>query len=264
MRKGNKMPVVEEIFSNMKRAGLAACTSWFIGFPTETREEAWQTYAFIHEHRDVVALSVYTGTFMIGGDTDVVLNPDRYGVRVKKNETGGFDWEYKESFDEWDLAPWNEAFTVRSDIVLLNHGCFVLYHAERPGTVLGVTGFGRIGRLAVEIPDLESAVPFVPPGNRIKAYRFDASQREGDLLPGAKPFYRAYVARSGWIFPVDTLTQEIFSRVDGHTSFREIAKKTGSPMDKVIRTAGIMIDRGILAGLLDLPDTYGTATHDRR
>ena len=256
MRKGNKMDVVEEIFKNMKTAGLNACTSWFIGFPTETRSEAMDSYRFIHEHRDVICLSVYTGTFMIGGDTDVVLNPDRYGIKVALNDRGGYDWEHTGDFEPWDLKPWNEAFTARSDIVLLNHGHYVLYHAERPGTVLETTGFGRVGRLAFEIPDIAAAVPFIPPGNRIRSYCFDPAPGKDDLVPGEKSFLLAYVARSGWIFPVDELTQKIFERVDGQTSLGRIAEETGEPKEEALKTAGIMIDRGMIAGWIDLPEGY--------
>jgi hypothetical protein len=259
MRKGNKMDVVAEIFKNMKKAGLNACTSWFIGFPTETRSEALDTYRFIHEHRDVICLSVYTGTFMIGGDTDVVLNPNRYGIHVTPNDRGGYDWEHVGNFEHWDLKPWNESFTVRSDIVLLNHGNYVLYHAERPGTVLQTTGFGRIGRLAFEIPDLEAAVPFVPPGNRIRSYRFDPAPGNGDLVPLENPFLLAYVARSGWIFPVDELTKKIFERVDGRTPLGNIIEAIGGPKEQALKAASTMIDRGMIAGWIDLPEGYGTA-----
>jgi hypothetical protein len=202
----------------------------------------------------VVVLSVYTGTFMIGGDTDVVLNPDRYGIRVTPNERGGFRWAHKdETFKTWDLPYYNAAHTVRSDIVLLNHGHFVLYHAERPGTVLNTTGFGRIGRLAREIPSLEEARPFVPPGNRIRGYRFDPAPGEGDLHPGKEPYRLAYVARSGGIFPADPLTQAIFDRADGETALETIAEKTGYPREKILETASLLIDQGLIAGWIDLP-----------
>lgn len=253
MQKGNKMDVVEAIFRNMKEAGLTACCSWFIGFPTETEMEAWQTYDFLHRHRDVVALSVYTGTFMIGGDTDVLLHPEKYGVRVIPREIGGYDWEHTGEFDAWDLEPYNEAFTVRSDIVLLNHGCFALYHAERPGTVLKITGFGRIGRLAREIPEPRKAQPFVPPGNRMMACRFDRFAEDGDLLPGNGPFHLVYVARSGRIYPADDLMVKILSLADGRASLGEIRDRLNEPWEMVLECAGPMIDKGIIAGWVEEP-----------
>ncbi len=256
MRKGNKMHIVEEIFTNMKKAGLGASASWFIGFPSETRSEAWESYEFLHRHRDVVALSVYSGTFMIGGDTDVLLNPDRYGVTVSRMENGSYDWKMKGEFDVWDTGPWNEAFTVRSDIVLLNHGHFVLYHAQRPDTVLRTTGFGRIGRLAREIPDLSAAEPSIPQGNSIKAYRFDPSPGKGDLEPAEEPVHLAYVARSGTAFRLDPLSAEIFCSVDGQTPLGKTAEKAGRDQEEVLQAARGMIDRGIISGWIDLPEEY--------
>ena len=259
MRKGNRMEVTDAILANLKRAGMQACTSWFIGFPTETLEEMLDTYRYIHAHRDVIALSVYSGTFMIGGDTDVVKHPDRYGVRVRPAPGGGYEWEHVDpDFPRWDAAPWNEAFFARSDIVLLNHGCFVLYHDVRPGTVLRITGFGRIGRLAFEIEDPAGFAPFVPPGNRVLECRFDPvpsrTGAAGDLLPGEGPFHLAYAARSGWVFPLDELSAEIFRRADGRTPLRGIARALGAPLEAVLERAGPMIDRGILGGWIDLPE----------
>ena len=261
MRKGNRMEVTDAILANLRRADMQACTSWFIGFPTETREEMLDTYRYLHTHRDVIALSVYSGTFMIGGDTAVVKNPDRYGIRVRPGPGGGYVWEHADpEFPRWDLKSWNEAFFARSDIVLLNHGCFVLYHDARPGTVLRITGFGRIGRLAFEIKDLAGFAPFVPPGNRVMDCRFDpkadGKEGPGDLLPGKEPFHLAYVARSGWVFPLDGLAAKLFRRVDGRTPLREIARALGAPVEAVLERAAPMIDRGILGGWIDLPESY--------
>jgi len=253
MRKGNKIPVVKEIFTNMKKSGLSASCSWFIGFPTETEEEAWRTYKLLHEHRNVVALSVYTGTFMIGGDTDVLLNPDRYGINVSRNELGNIVWEHKVDFKPWDLKYYNEAFTARSDIVLLNHGCFVLYHSEKPDSVLHITGFGRIGRMAREINDLEAAKPFRPEGNRINSYKFDPTPGQGDLVPGKSRYLLAYIARSGWIFPADEITLDIFNMADGETAIGEMIEKLNYDKEIVLDHAKKMIDQGLIAGWIDLP-----------
>ena len=51
MNKGNTPENMLDILKNMKHAGINSILSCLIGFPTETREEAWDSIEFLYKYR---------------------------------------------------------------------------------------------------------------------------------------------------------------------------------------------------------------------
>lgn len=52
MRKGNTPENMLQVLKNMKNAGIQSILSCLIGFPTETKEEAWESIRFLKENRE--------------------------------------------------------------------------------------------------------------------------------------------------------------------------------------------------------------------
>jgi hypothetical protein len=64
MRKGTNREVSQRVLNQCHEAGIASNVMLFIGFPSETEEEAWQTLQFILENRSKVDM-VSLGTFQL-------------------------------------------------------------------------------------------------------------------------------------------------------------------------------------------------------
>jgi anaerobic magnesium-protoporphyrin IX monomethyl ester cyclase len=84
--KMNKKNTVEgdmSILTSCSNAGLAVNMQTFIGFPTETHEEAEATIKFLVENEKAI-FSYGFGTFQLFKDTPVFNDPDRYGIRISQ------------------------------------------------------------------------------------------------------------------------------------------------------------------------------------
>ncbi len=89
--KGNHIDEVDGMLNNLKASGIEASVFWFVGFPTETEEEAYKTYDFIQDRRDRIALSSYTGTYDLLPGQPIFHEPDRYGIDISRREDGFYD-----------------------------------------------------------------------------------------------------------------------------------------------------------------------------
>ncbi len=244
--KGNDLVRVDTILALMKTAGIRAGVSWFIGFPTETPEEALSTYDFVHQRQDRVALSVYAGTFILGRDTLVYAHPDRFGIRILEQEDGGIDFEMQDGARHYDRTELDNAFKARGDLPLLNHGGYLLYAANCPERLRAITGQGRRGSIATRITNLGSQVPRLSDGVRIMTYRFNPFAP--DLASAQSPARVAYYSKTGMHFPLEPVEEEILRCVE----------QGGATIDRIVerlepRHAGVrdracrMVDRGLLS-----------------
>ncbi|MGE3978671.1 MAG: radical SAM protein [Nitrospira sp.] len=71
-------------------AGIWTHCMGFLGFPGETKEEAWQSVQFLEQNKDHVH-SLGFGTFDLGRHNPVAKHPEKWGVTAYKNP-------------DWDLA----------------------------------------------------------------------------------------------------------------------------------------------------------------
>lgn len=77
MKKGNSPDNMLRVLKNMKKAGIQSILSCLIGFPTETREEAWESIQFLKANREWYYW-VYIVHF--GLISDMCQEADIYGV----------------------------------------------------------------------------------------------------------------------------------------------------------------------------------------
>ena len=96
MRKNNSVENDQRVLDGCFQAGIAVNMQSFVGFPTETREEALQTIAFLlsNEHR---IASIGFGVFTLFEGTPIYKEPALFGLRdvrraAKDSAFGGCDY----------------------------------------------------------------------------------------------------------------------------------------------------------------------------
>jgi anaerobic magnesium-protoporphyrin IX monomethyl ester cyclase len=85
MDKGTQVADFGRVIQNCTKAGIGVNLMAFIGFPTESEEEACMTTDFMLTYRDYID-SVALGQFVLQPGSKVDLDPGRYGVTVIKRE----------------------------------------------------------------------------------------------------------------------------------------------------------------------------------
>ncbi|HEX6881766.1 MAG TPA: radical SAM protein [Planctomycetota bacterium] len=245
--KGNDLDDVEQILALMKKYGIRAGTSWFIGFPGESEAEADLTYDFIGLRRDRIQFSNYTRVFDIGDDTIINDHPERFGIEIFETTPGVLDYRYKDGTEHWDRDERDQAFYVRSDFVLVkNH--VELHYAKIPvPEALRITGQYRAGPLLRQVA--REALPFA---------RFQATPqlalREYDqhpLDPGRGRFAVVSHAGSGARFEIDQDGIALLRALDQPRTFHDLAARLGLPTERVGHLLELASNRGFVRILVD-------------
>jgi radical SAM superfamily enzyme YgiQ (UPF0313 family) len=245
--KGNDIERVDVILSLMQKNRIQAGVSWFIGFPTATPQEDLTTYDFVASRDDRVALSVYAGTFMLGRDTLVYANPERYGIQIVEKDDGSVDYQMKDGTHHYDRTELDYAFRARGDLPLLDHGGYLLYAAHKPELLRNITGLGRYGRLARDYHDLPSRRPRLADAIRFRDYRYNPFAPDDASM--AQPVRVAFNEKTGMHFPLESVEVAILDAADGRTFDAiadQVARRTGRARDAVATTIARLIDRGLL------------------
>lgn len=79
--KGVQIAEVESILTDLARHGIAAQMMGFTGFPTESGEEAAETYEFLKRHRELWSIAAI-GNFMLTPGSIVAKVPERFGIEL--------------------------------------------------------------------------------------------------------------------------------------------------------------------------------------
>ncbi len=247
--KGNDLARVDRILENMHNTGLKAGVSWFIGFPGETPEEAAVTYDFVESRRDRIAISVYAGTFMLGADTLVFADPERYGIEIKRSETGGWDYSYTDGREYYDREALDRGFRARSDLPLLCHGAYLLYATNKVEDLEKVTGLGRFGPIAREMIDDESHVLEHNPAFSQRQYQYnamaDVPTDGADVAPS--PVTALMLLKNGQTWVLDEFEQSLVDLVDGKRSIADILATVGDEQrERALACLAGLVDRALL------------------
>jgi len=98
MDKGIDVNDVRRILRNFKEAGIIANLFCIIGFPGETREEAYATRDFIIENRKYLTGEISLAPFYLQLDTRIMKNPGKYKIRsVDRGDDLKLDLDYEVS-----------------------------------------------------------------------------------------------------------------------------------------------------------------------
>ncbi|MFT7678789.1 MAG: anaerobic magnesium-protoporphyrin IX monomethyl ester cyclase [Planctomycetota bacterium] len=81
MKKGQSMKATIEVATNCAEAGISVTFYAMVGFPSETREEAQATLAFLQEHSNIVR-EVSLQTFHIDEVAETYRDPGKFGIEI--------------------------------------------------------------------------------------------------------------------------------------------------------------------------------------
>lgn len=89
---------VIKILKNFNETGIIPNIFCMIGFPTETREEAFKTRDFILENKEYLKGEISLDPFMLQLNTPILKNPDKYKIiPIERDEDFPVDIDYKVS-----------------------------------------------------------------------------------------------------------------------------------------------------------------------
>lgn len=88
MKKGTHVDIAAQVLAKSHKAGIRNATYIMFGFPTETKEEFFDTITFLKQNQDAIDL-VTTSIFGLQKGGKVYANPDAYGISkvVEKERT---------------------------------------------------------------------------------------------------------------------------------------------------------------------------------
>ncbi len=89
MDKGIDIDLVEDVLRSCSSAGISVGVNAFVGFPSETLEEAWQTAEFIRAHTEIAYASL--GLFGLARGSRV-FRDFAYNNLGKVEERSDLDW----------------------------------------------------------------------------------------------------------------------------------------------------------------------------
>ena len=195
--KDNDLKEVDRVLSNMAQAGIFACMTWFIGFPTETEGEARLTFDYIRHKGPEIALSAYCGVYHLLPDQPLFYQQNKLGIEVEQNEHGGYIYRYMDGSLPYDRTEYHQGYEARSDSKLLHHGAYLLYADRCPDRLKELTGPHRAGPLARHVPSLAATRVVRNPSAVLKPFPRDIAQ---DFTQPPQAFSLAYHKMSGEIF----------------------------------------------------------------
>lgn len=141
MKKGTTAERMAQILEMCHQAGIAVEAGVFTQFPSETVEEAEDTYRFIANHRHVLTRAD-VGSFRLLKGAPVVDHPDTYGITITNNPVKR--WYHLEYTDptprpvlEGVLSPMEKIQQLYPEVALIDVPEDILYTSEKGANVFG-------------------------------------------------------------------------------------------------------------------------------
>lgn len=206
-------------------SGLAVNMQTFIGFPTETREEAMKTIDFLINNKDYL-ISFGFCTFDLCQDTPVYDNPERFGITIQRSldedlffesfkfeQSSGMTRDEVESLNEEASNRLTKAYRGRTNYLCRTAGAHVLLHLSHY-SLEEMNGFwkkkaeGRVLRSALPDDAVVRARPSI-----LTSHPFDPRHSFG---------HRALDTESGEEFGLSPEEQRLMEMCDGRRSAKEI------------------------------------------
>lgn len=134
MGKGNDLNRIETILDRLSAANISVGVFFFVGFPTESEEDARETWRYLARRRDRIHFTGYIGTFGLGHDVPVYKDPTPYGIDIVTTAAGDIGYKRHDGLD-WDAEYLHQTFSAHGDLYLIESGAALLYSKNRPELV---------------------------------------------------------------------------------------------------------------------------------
>ena len=131
MDKGNDLAQIDVILDRLGEVGINVGVFFFIGFPTETEDDARETWRYLIRNRERIAYAGYIGTFGLGHDVPVFKTPERFGIDVVYDEAGNPQYQRRDGKD-WNFDSLHNAYAARSDLFMIENSIALLYSHQNP------------------------------------------------------------------------------------------------------------------------------------
>jgi anaerobic magnesium-protoporphyrin IX monomethyl ester cyclase len=82
MQKGYQLADLPAMLRNLRDAGVSVELLWFLGFPTQTREDVLTTVRWLVDNRHTFGMSAFVGDYFLHPDTEVFERPQDFGVTI--------------------------------------------------------------------------------------------------------------------------------------------------------------------------------------
>lgn len=243
MDKGITKETAVEICRNSHNAGIWNHIYTFLGFPTESREEAQETIDFLLDNRDIIN-SFSLGSFVFNKGTLLIDDPESYGIKSYDNGPNT-DFCLAYNYGVYSGLAANEAIelseTARSrileeystrEIFKLNYEDILLYlsHYENKDSLLNILSSKKDKK--PNLPNMlvtKKSIPKIKRNIIIDAIRFNiadiACNIEDNLNKIAYPdkYSVMFNSASGQIMTINPLVMEVLCLCDGKRSIQQIA-----------------------------------------
>lgn len=107
MHKNFTIEEAKRVIDNTYKAGIAVCTNWIVGFPTENEENFNQTLDFIRSNYKYLRNNIMVNSFILKGNSVLFNEQERFGIVSDENRNwnsqGGLNTKEKrrKRFDEF-------------------------------------------------------------------------------------------------------------------------------------------------------------------
>ncbi len=255
MEKGTDSETAVEVCKNVYNAGIWNHLYTFLGFPTESAEEAQQTIDFLITHKDVIH-SFNIASFLLNKGAQVVRCPQKYGITsINPGPAPDFTLAYDYTVSSGlTCAEATEMSNIYREKVIelydnkaafkLDYEEILLYlsHYRESDLLLKNLTPGNTDTAASHKAVVQKSVPRLKSNIAVDNLKFNIvdiaggrSPNDGSIYPN--PASILFDAVSGRILSVNPLVMEIITLCDGKRSVRQIAytlsQKYDAPFQKV-------------------------------
>ncbi|MEC7641595.1 MAG: radical SAM protein [Nitrospinota bacterium] len=245
--KGNKNAEIDIMLDNMAAAGIGTSLTWFIGFPTETEEEADYSYDFIDTRRNKVTLSAYTGTYNLLPDQPLFYDQDHYQIKIHRNADGGYYFTYQDGSSPYDRTERDHAFLARGDAELLKHGAYILYSTYHQERIHRLSGVYRMGPLARDVANLREAEVQRTPETHTTAFARDTIK---DFSAPPSPIKLVYQSMTGEVFRLLGKEMKVLQTATEPIPVSELRQTLGMGWPELEKIINTLTNRGLLKFLV--------------
>lgn len=233
MKKGTSSDTVSSILKNCSHSTIKTFVMFFIGFPTETEEEALKTVQFVEEHKDGIHYISFD-RFVLLKNTPVYKNASNYSLTVQEYQEEKEDLAIHARYQVASGLSRKEAETLLEKIkkrpVISSYLKYDLISRSH------LPYLPKIGIEEIKTEDTEMPLEYYPRKQlhvQLVELKYDISEKETSETKDT--FYYCYNPYSQTLIEIGKYGKALVESCDGSRSLEEIFDFFGSKNKKEIQ-----------------------------